>query len=138
LKGYQNIFVKSNVNQSTWPITLPNLYSESALWSILQAYFSQIYIFNCLIIIINVVSFDNNILWQLNYLILSIIYEYLFYYWHGESWKLPNDTCLEFWLPRKKKVEHVAYFWKTVFVTTFFGHRNVLSPFSDPIGGSLS
>ncbi len=33
----------------------------------------------------NVISFDNCITWQLNYLILNIFYEFFNYYWLGES-----------------------------------------------------
>ncbi len=73
----------------------------------------QILVFHNYILIIlyqpkNVISFDNWITWQLNYLILSIFYEILFYYWLGENWMSHN--------------------FKIYICDNVFDHHNVFAP----------
>jgi hypothetical protein len=67
---------------------LNHLKSIFALCSISWQHLNSHNFFNHLILIKNVVSFENCIIWLLNYLILSIIYKSLFEYWLDGSWKL--------------------------------------------------
>jgi hypothetical protein len=80
--------------------------SFAIIWIIFRIYFAlcniswqHINFHKChLMLIKNVVSFDNCIIWLLNYLILNTIYENLFQYWLGGSWKLHSFRKQYLWL----------------------------------------